>query len=313
MADLSKLRALQETLDTEGDDLNESVSGGGDFAPPAEGAVRLRFISYLELGTHTNEFKGKAKSAAKAQFTFELSGPKHPGRTSEDGTFYPDLITFMESISRNEKANYFKLFKKMASGYEGVKNFPALLGKAFLGRVYHSEYAKRDGSKGVSARLRNEDGYSIGPVTFENPAGELVTVAVNEATQPITWFLWDYPDLENWDELYVDGTWDDGASKNKVQDKIKSSDNWIGSPIYNALIEAGRKEEVAAVKAAPRGAKPAAEQADPLEEAPAKAPAGPAKGKPAAAKGVVAKTPPKAVKQPKEPEPEVDPLDDIPY
>jgi len=281
--DISKIKALAAEAAKTGPDLNKQTAGG-DFKPPAAGQTRLRFTSYIETGVHTTRSaQWGDKTKGRAHFTFELSGPKHPPKKLEDGRLIPETISFKLATGQHKKNDYSKLFKIMAADYPGVKNFAQLLGEAFRGEVVHRSYKKRDGSDGVAAELKNEAGFTIKGVSYEDPeTGEARKVKVDEPISPIRVFLWDYADLDQWDSIFIDGTFDDGNTKNKLQEEIKVAENLGGSAIEEALTEAGReaelvpapKKDVAAGEA--EGTTDAsdgdADDADPEPEAPAKAP-----------------------------------------
>lgn len=288
--DLTKIQALQQQVADTGTDLNNASSGGGDYVPPAEGAVRVRLVGYVELGVHTTSYKGAAKTKPRCELTFELSGPKHEPKILDDGRKVPHLIRITETIGTHEKNGYIKLFKLLNTDGQ-AKTFVDLLGKAWLANITHRKFKRTDGSDGVVANLRPEGGaYTFRPTTYEDPeTNEARTVKVAPALTPLRLFLWDYADTDQWDSIFVDGTFDDGTTKNKVQEKIKSAENFVGSPIYNVLIEAGRSDELG--RAAKTGPADDDAQGDDGEEAteapPATTPAKPAaKPRQAASKAV---------------------------
>lgn len=296
--DLKKIKAAAEEAAKTGRDVGVQTAGG-DYTPPAAGKTRLRFIEYVEVGVHTKRSKLYGdKTKPMAQFGFELSGPKHPPREFE-GKKFPTVIRFEEPIGYGKKNNYSKLFKLMAVDFPGAKNFGQLLGEGFRGEVFHREWKSGDRTN-IAAELKGETGYSIGSKVYENEEGEAVTLKIDQPLSDYRYFDWAEGDIDQWESLYIGGQYDDGNTKNKVQEKIKSAENFIGSPIYNALIEAGRDEEVEAAEVFERGAKEDGEQ-----EAPEKAPESPqetpkpeVKGKVAPAKKT-APAPAKAVAKPK--------------
>lgn len=242
------LAALNEELGESADDLtNPSTSSGRPLPDP--GATRLRMVRYIELGTHTtdsNTPKGKKKvTAPRVEVDFELSGPKH-APMEFDGEKVPHILTVRATKGNNVKSGYIKLFKALTKGDDAVKNYVQLLGGAFRGEVQHREFNKSDGSKGKSAHLGSAtDGFTVQPVTYEDPeTGETRKVKVDEPLTDLAIFLWDHPSLDQWDSLFIDGTWDNGDTKNKYQEVIKRAEDFKGSPIYNLLIEAGREEEI---------------------------------------------------------------------
>ena len=288
--DISKLKALADKIAETGKDLNNAQSGGGDYEPPAEGATRVRLVSYVETGVHTETSRAfGSKTKPRCELTFELSGSKHAPKDI-DGTLYPHRIVIRETIGYNEKNGFMKLFKLLNK--DGTaKTFVDLIGKPFLAVVVHRKYKGNDGKERVAPQLKNTSGYTFSPVTYEDPATEqLVTIKVAEAITPLRWFIWDHADLDQWDAIFIDGQYDDGGSKNKLQLKIVSAQNFEGSEIHRALIEGKRTIPVPTAKdSAPSGTgDDGGDDGDGGEgaaEAPAAPPAPPkAKGKPTPAK-----------------------------
>lgn len=229
-----------------GPDLNAATEGGGsdDYTPPAAGACRLRLVAYVEIGKHTNTYAGESKQADKAKLIFELSGPKHPARELSDGTKVPHRITILENAGRNygqlnEKANLYKLFRVM--NYDGAAtHFAQLVGKEFLGTVTH----EKSGDK-VFAKLRAKgEPYSIRPPVFEDPeTGEPRRVKVDAPLSDLRLFVWNMADLDQWKSLFIEG------KRNPLQADILKADNFIGSPIYEVLVENGISFEAPDAKA----------------------------------------------------------------
>lgn len=294
---MSKLsfKDIKNTLGKEiaetGPDLNKTGGGGGEYVPPAEGPVRLRFVGYIETGVHTTDSpKYGVKSKAKATLLFELSGPKHEPKVLDDGRKVPYIISIELNVGTHEKSLYGKLFRQMAKEYPGSTHFTHLLGEAFLGTVKHRTFKRRDGSEGVVAELKDESGYTIRGTTFTDPeTGDLRRIKVGDPISEPRVFVWDYATEEYWDSLFIDGTYDNGDSKNKWQEKIKAADNFVGSPIYNILSEAGREDELVP---APKGERTAEtsddedEDAAPPAKSPSKAPNRAATGRSGTGEGV---------------------------
>jgi hypothetical protein len=204
-------------------DMNEAQSGGSARLLPA-GYAFGRLVEYIEFGNQPQEYNGVAKDPAlEVRLGFALWGE---GYQNDDGTPYI-LRPFEFAVSRNEKAKAFKLFK--ALNWSGkFKHFAELLGQAFLIKIVHVQKSKTD--KSIVSRMDLE-GFlpPLDPVT-KNP------YPIPEAADDLyRMFLWDFPSRESWDSLYVDGTWDDGKSKNSVQEKILGALNFAGSPLEQIL------------------------------------------------------------------------------
>lgn len=276
-------KALATRVKETGPDLTKASSGGGDYVPPKEGPTRLRFVGYIEKGIHTTQWKGTPKVKPRAEFIFELSGPNHPPREFE-GKKIPTLVGFTEVVGRHTKNGYMKLFKLMAQDNPEATNFVELLGNAYRGEIVHGANAKNPDRPYIN--LKKDQSYTLQSVRYIDPEDGVTvkTVKVDEPLSPIRAFLWDYADLEQWDSIFIDGTYDNGDSKNKYQEKIKLAENIVGSPIYEALVAAGREAELVP---APKVAKDD-EQEDGDE--PEKAPSAASNG----TKTTVTATPPKA-------------------
>ena len=232
----------------------QTGGGGGDYEPPAAGPTRLRFVSYVELGKQKVKSMGKEVVKERVLLTFELSGPKHQPTVNDDGEKIPHRISIEESLSLNEKANFFKLFGRL--NYAGsAQHIAQLLGSAYKATVVHRKYAKAGEDKadqtkwtGIAAELKSKaDGYTIQPPRYEDPeTGDVLPLAVAPAITPIKLFLWNFPDMEQWASIYIDGEYperkdDKGVvtakakSKNVFQNRIKSAVNFQNSPIHVLL------------------------------------------------------------------------------
>lgn len=236
---------------TQGPNMNEATKGGEKRELPVAGLTRLRFVGYIELGIHEEEFKGDKKKREKVSLIFELSGPKHPA-TDYDGKKVPHTITINESLSLNEKSNFYKLFKRM--NYTGeATHIAQLLGKEFLGTIFHNTKGEGTDAK-TYANLRDDSGYSIRPPFVDDPdTGESRRINVDEPLTPIKCFLWSFCSKPMWDDIFIDGKWDDkkddkgnvikeGTSKNYWQNRIKSAINFQGSPMAEILFAGGEPD-----------------------------------------------------------------------
>lgn len=267
-------------------DMNVATKGGGggDYTPPAAGLVRLRFVGYIEMGKHEGQYQGKPKINEKAWLVFELSGPKHEPRKLEDGTEVPQRITVKLNKSLSEKAGFYKLFKAM--NYDGkAKIMAELLGNAYLGNIFHREFDKKGGGKGIEADLvdPNTKAFTVRAPLVEDPeTGETKRVKVSDPLTEPKCFLWDFPSKAMWDSIYIDGEYPErkdektgeviapAKSKNVFQNAIMTAKNWQGSPMQALLegeVDIGGADTPAKAKAA---AKPEpAPQDEPVDGSPA--------------------------------------------
>lgn len=235
----------------QGPDMNEAQKGGGSFEyqPPAEGVCLATLIGYIETGEVHDEKYGKTKNTV--QLIFELAGGKNQPRELEDGTKIPHRVTINMTLSLNEKAHFYKLFRKL--NYKGeAKHMAELLDHYWLVTVRHRK--NKDGK--VFANLDDIDrNYTFRPpvrIEGDELAGtaKQIPIAKPERLSELRLFLWDFPSKEMWDSLYIDGTYDEvkddsgkvirpARSKNVIQNRIKEAANWDSSPMAEILAAGG--------------------------------------------------------------------------
>lgn len=233
------------------DDMNEAQIGGGfQERRLPEGWSVARFTSYIEKGNHIELYQGKAKDPA-LMFTvgFELFSPNY---LNEDGTPY-FIESYDKARSRNEKSGAFKLFKSM--NYKGLyKVFPQMLNGVFLVQI--KDHLPKNAKPGQEPRS----------VIGEIRAGIDVVTGQEYGCGPATklfLFSWAKPSLEAWDSFFIEGTNDQGKSKNWKQEKIAGATDFAGSPLEHLLLSNNRpipkgtpQKAGAGAGAAPAGAAP---------------------------------------------------------
>lgn len=276
------------------------AQGGGDRPTAKEGPCRLRLVGYIETGKQKESFQGVPRVREKVKLIFEVSGKNHPP-VEIDGKKYPYLIEVEETLSLNEKANFFKLFQRLNYS-QTYKHFAQLLGQSFLGEIVHRPYKTKAGKDGVAVELkRKNEGYTIKPPRVQNPeTDEWMIVEAGPQLTTTRCFLWNYADEQQWASIFIEGQYEErknekgeviapAKSKNKFQLAIRGAENFDGSPIDLLLKAKGIKidlpapgedpdgEAEAPAEAPAEAAKPASTkpQADPLAGAskPAKGPA----------------------------------------
>lgn len=276
------IRAIAQEEATHAADLNEATAGGGEYELPADGPAPARFIGYIETGKHerSNGNGGKV-FREEAVLLFELVGPRHPPMGDGD-TKTPHVIKVTLSAGKNygpvnEKSGMYSTFKKM--NWEGkARTFADLLGKPFLLTIVHEAWKSDPTKKSASVKDPNVQGqyFIAAPRAVDAFTGVVTELPVPEATLPLRLFLWN-ASAKNigglWQSLFIDGMWperkdDKGVvtrpaqSKNVWQEKIKSAQNFNGSPIFEYLQSGGAALPLGA--AAASAAAPAAPAADPL-------------------------------------------------
>lgn len=224
-------------------DMTQATKGGGSRLLP-EGYAFGRIVEYVELGNHVVQFEGKDKDPAPQFYLgFALYGE---GYQNEDGSPYL-LRTYEISQSTNEKAKAFKLFKKL-NWKNTHKTFGTMLSEGFLVKIVtHTSKAANSKPRSIidlEGFLPPIDVVSKQPYAIPEPNGDMYKL-----------FLWNHPSMPMWDSLFVEGKYDDGKSKNWLQEKICSATNFPGSPLEILLHGAGMPSLAApatpAVPAAP--------------------------------------------------------------
>jgi hypothetical protein len=206
---------IDEAIELQEVDMTQEGSGGGGLMP--EGYAMARLVTYIELGQHPQEYQGKAKAPAREVVAgFKLYGGED---NCYDGRF---IKTFDLSVSNNPKSALKILFDRL--NWEGnMKHMAQALGKGFLVPITINK-SKTTGKEGNRINL----------------AGILPPIdVVSKAKYPIpecedsdlTYFFFDKPTTETWASLFVEGNWDDGKSKNRMQEKILTALDYPGSAL----------------------------------------------------------------------------------
>lgn len=232
------------------DDQSE-VKAGGDFeyTPPPEGKVSARFIGYVELGKQPQSHKGEAKpDAEEVRVTFELLGPNNIKEIEVEGgkRKIADQISITMPKKQSDKAKFYKLFKAMTYGRDGITHMAEMLGEAFFVVVKHNKVKQADGTERVYANIYSDGQWRVESPVVEDPiAGTKVNMSdrVHPTIAGLRIFLWQIPTKETWDSLFIDGTREvknkDGTitevSKNWLQELILSAKDYGGSALEQLL------------------------------------------------------------------------------
>ena len=225
-------------------DMNEVTTGGG-FKIWPEGNAIARLIWYIETGNHAQkDHKTGTMKAPAPQFkmAFAMFSPNY---TQDDGS--PGIIiSYDTTISQSEKANATKIFKKM--NWKGTaKHFSQFLTEPFIINIKQ----RKDATGKVVGSYVDLKEISA-PV---EPLSKQPYSCPEVSTDLLKLFMWDTPTKEMWDSLFIDGTRDDGTSKNWLQEQIMKAKNFPGSPIeyliFGADVPSMTAEAAEAAGAAP--------------------------------------------------------------
>lgn len=244
MSILLQMQQAAEAAAASAVDMNVAQKGGGGILYPA-GYCFARLVEVLELGNHVTSFQGVAKDPApQIRLGFAIFGEGYQGEDGKPGY----IRTYDLTMSANEKAKTFKLFKKL--NYKGqAKTFAQLLGQTYLLKVNHHT------SKAAGAKPRSVIDLE-GFLPPNDPVTKQPYPIPDAPDNMYRLFLWDMPTQKMWDSLHMEGVFDDGNSKNIIQDQIMQATNFPGSAIEQLLggstdMPSLAVEAVPAVPAAP--------------------------------------------------------------
>lgn len=259
---LDSLNALVDAaIETQDVDMRETAQGGAyeDVLLP-KGEYYGYFTEYVEIGKRLPTKGGKPTgkpAAANVRIGIVVYGPN-----GEVKRIRPYPMT----ISNFERAGFKKFFDKL--NYDGsIKHAAQRLGQAFVFPV--DEHTSAAGKKSNIVDLA-----AIRPIPkFDPNTGEPIKMPALDASE-IKLFLWNNPTKETWDSLHIDGTFDDGKSKNWIQEDMYKAVDFPGSAL-DILLNAGSVPSPAAMQTPAAPAAPAAVAAPTAPTAPV-APAAPA-------------------------------------
>lgn len=244
------LAAIAAAAKTE--DHTKVVKGGGERKIAAEGPCFGRLVGYLELGKVNYEYQGKPKVKDVVELTFELFGAKHAPTILDDGRKIPVTISVKVNKGQSDNGAWVPLMNRL-NWSKDITIAPQALGRAYKLKVVHSKPAKEGDP--IYANINEGKNFFIDPPRKEvtdDDTGDVTyqDVTVPEALSPLRCFLWNYPDMDQWNALFIDGTYEEkkddagnitapARSKNRYQEQIKAAANFAGSPICDLLMGGG--------------------------------------------------------------------------
>lgn len=205
-----------------GRNMHES-KGGATLIPAGSGMFRL--VGAVEIGKQLTTFNRNVITRAQIMLTWELSGPKWQ---PENGRNITKTIRYTNSDS--SKSELFKMFELMDPDHK-YSRIGEMIGEVFLGECFHKKGSGQNAKTYANFR-------GIKSPIIEDPAtGEVkdYSTAAAPLSNNLMGFMWDDPTLEDWDNLFIDGKWDDGGSRNVFQQAIRAAEDFEGSPIWDVL------------------------------------------------------------------------------
>ena len=228
---VQEILALANEVAEQSHDMNIAVKGGGGARLLPEGYAYCRLVEYIEFGMQPQEFNGKAKDPAlEFQLGFALYNTADRVYQNDDGTPYI-IRPYTMAMSANEKARSFLLFK-LLNWKNQYRHFGQMLTQGFLAKIVHEPKSKTDPK--IVSRL-DLKGF-LPPVDTVSGQPHPIPEA---RTEDVKAFFWDRPDKATFDSLYQEGKWDDGRSKNVIQETMLAATDFAGSPLQQLLMSSG--------------------------------------------------------------------------
>jgi len=232
---------MNEDMRKAGEDHTKPSQGAAKL--PADGACLARFVEYIEFGLQKSR-NPEYKDARECQLTFEIVSKRH--NIDNNGKITHPRIPVTVNKSTSAKGNFLPLMRCLNYVNEKGAVITQFLGGAYKSRIYHEKSA--DGTK-TYARLKTRDsGWNFTAPIQEDPEDPTNNTPINvaPAKSPLKCFVWepavvsDEHYLQAWDNLFIEGVYDDGNSKNRLQEKIMKNLEWEGSRLQR-LIEDRKK------------------------------------------------------------------------
>lgn len=256
---------INDFVEDLGEDHSEATSGGGGWTPPAAGRGTARMVHYIELGDHFQKFEGVLKDDPDplVRIVFELFGKAWPARKRDDGTEYPVTYSVTLTKSTSTRSKFFKLFSILNEAHGKKYKHMAQMAAdnvAMNFEIKHNVVGEGK-NKRTFANVWHGGNWLIGAAEREDEDGEIIAKDVPEAQSDTLVFLFERPDADDWNALFIDGKNDDGTSRNRIQERIVNAVNYPGSALEALLGELpeqtdeGVEEED--VNPAPKQSKPA--------------------------------------------------------
>lgn len=206
------------------------------YGPPC-GMTSARLVGYFEIGKHPEiNMQSQEVVRDKVDLVFELSGPNCAPVVTKGGARLPYLVTIKETMSLNEKSNFYKLFTTMNAAHGGkARHMVQMLGKAFRMELFLQKVINGTATLAVP---KGPNGYNIRGVTYQDEeTGEAKTVVVDPAITELKAFVWDLASKALWDSIYIPGQYEErkndkgevtspAKSKNVFQNRIRAAANF---------------------------------------------------------------------------------------
>lgn len=226
MTDL-KTRLQQQAKETSAVDTTDlrEESKAREVKVWPEGIYRGRVIEVIEYGIQPQSYEGKSKAPAEeVEFRVMLFPSQRIKKELGENTSPIYLRSWPIALYNTPNSKSKKVFDLMNVTGD-AKHFREFIGEAFRFKVVHKTTAK--------GKINALDLLGTLPAVDEE-TGKLLSVP--EAPEDkLVLFTFIKPMKEMWDKLHIEGSKQDGTSKNFIQEKIMRALNFKGSDVEAML------------------------------------------------------------------------------
>lgn len=286
------LNAVISQAAAESVNLSEASKGGG-ATPPNAGTCIATVVGYVELGRRVKKgYKGAPdKKVRKGRFILELAGGTNPHTMSEGDNPVKiakriNVNVWLPEPGKQPSAKSGLYLFMSAVNYEkdpAIKIPAQLIGKHVKVIVSVEEFTNEAGEVIKYGSIGGaQDGFKISAPRIDltdeagMPTGEFKVIPAPERVSDLRCFLWDYPSMEMWDSLFIDGEYEakpaengkaavPAKSKNVIQEEVMQALDWEGSPMQTLLASKGIDLNVDDIASADAPAGSSSAAVDPLE------------------------------------------------
>lgn len=234
MSSLEKFKQLISQEVDKAKDISKAVSSEKrEEVLLPEGYGLGRIVGYTDLGKQPQEYKGVKKDPIE-EFRLVIAFTSK-NYTNSDGTPYM-YYSFPIKLTNNDQSRCQQYFRALNNPKnEDIKHFAQFLGRGYAFKVIHQTSAKGKVYHYVDlSRTLTED-----PVSGQS-YDDLIPQLDDDF---YSCFLWNNPDLEEWNKLFIEGENEDGSSRNFIQNRILNSLNFNGSKLEQLIKSVGSQKE----------------------------------------------------------------------
>lgn len=230
MENLHDLIAKEAEVTATTQNMNEASTGGGSSKIMETGQYLGAIVQYLDMGNHFEVYKEEKKGPfPKIRMSVAVFDVDEYGDLETTPVLIHDIGMF---VKRNERSKSYKAFR--ALNYTNDARFTHFA-QAFM-KPYLFKVEKRRSKAGKE--YNSIDWAATQPAINPINRRPIPLPEIDDSLKRV--FLWNNPTMEQWEKLYVEGEFDDGNSKNFLQEEILNATDFHGSAV-DLMLRGGGK------------------------------------------------------------------------